>query len=209
MIRLLIADDHAVVRKGLRHILANAGDIQVVDEAAGGAEVLNFVSEKSYDLVLLDISMPGRNGLDILRQIKLLKPKLPVLMLSMHADEDYALRSYKGGASGYLMKDSPPEEILIAIRKVARGGRYLNVALAEKMPFWESSSEEPLHGRLSDREFQVMCMLAAGKTTREIAEELSLSMQTVSTYKARILEKMNMPTLANVIRYAIEKKLIP
>ncbi len=210
MIKVLIADDHAVVRKGLRHILSATEDILVSDEAANGAEVINMVGKNTCDVVLLDISMPGRNGLDILKQIKLQNPKLPVLMLSMHPEEDYASRCFKAGASGYLTKDGPADELLKAVRKVARGGRYISSSLADKLPFaWESQSEEPSHVLLSDREFQVMCMLAGGKTTTEIADELSLSSQTVSTYKARILEKMKMPSIAHVIRYAIENGLVP
>ena len=210
MIRVLVADDHAVVRKGLRHILSTTKDILVGDEAANGAEVIHMIAKNTYDLVLLDISMPGRNGLDILKQIKLQNPKLPVLMLSMHPEEDYATRCFKAGASGYLTKDGPADELLTAVRKVARGGRYISSSLADKLPFvWQSQSEEPSHGLLSDREFQVMCMLAGGKTTTQIADELSLSAQTVSTYKARILEKMKMPSIAHVIRYAIENGLVP
>jgi two-component system, NarL family, invasion response regulator UvrY len=210
MITILIADDHTVVRQGLRHIISSSGDIRVGDEAADGVAVINCISRNTYDLVLLDISMPGRNGLDILKQIRLHNPKLPVLILSMHSEEDYAVRCLKAGAAGYLTKDSPAEEILLAIRKVAQGGRYLNQSLVDKIPFaWESPGKEPFHGQLSDREFQVMCMLAGGKTTTEIADELSLSLQTVSTYKARILEKMKMPSIAHVIRYAIEKGLVP
>jgi DNA-binding NarL/FixJ family response regulator len=210
MIRVLIADDHAVVRKGLRHIISSTEDLCVGDEAADGEEAISFISRNPYGVVLLDISMPGRNGLDILKQIRLHKPKLPVLMLSMHAEEDYAVRCLRAGAAGYLTKDSPAEEIVFAVRKVARGGRYLTPSLVDKLPFvWESLPEEPFHGQLSDREFQVLCMLAGGKTTTEIADELSLSLQTVSTYKARILEKMKMPSMAHVIRYAIENGLVP
>jgi two-component system, NarL family, invasion response regulator UvrY len=210
MIKVLIADDHTVVRKGLRHILSATEDILVGDEAANGAEVIKMIGKNIYDVVLLDISMPGRNGLDILKQIRLQNAKLPVLMLSMHPEEDYAARCFKAGASGYLTKDSAAEELVTAIRKVARGGRYISSSLADKLPFaWESEAGEPSHGQLSDREFQVMCMLAGGKTTTEIADELSLSSQTVSTYKARILEKMKMPSIAHVIRYAIENGLVP
>jgi len=210
MIRVLIADDHAVVRKGLRHILSSTEDIVVGDEAANGAAVITMIGKNAYDVVLLDISMPGRNGLDILKQIKLQNPKLPVLMLSMHPEEDYAARCFRAGASGYLTKDGPANELVTAVRKVARGGRYISSSLADRLPFaWESRSEEPSHGLLSDREFQVMCMLAGGKTTTQIADELSLSSQTVSTYKARILEKMKMPSIAHVIRYAIENGLVP
>jgi two-component system, NarL family, invasion response regulator UvrY len=209
VIKILVVDDHAVVRKGLRQILSATGDIIVDGEAATGAEAIGMIGKNTYDIVMLDISMPGRNGVDILKQIKIYAPKLPVLMLSMHAEKEYAFRCFKAGAAGYLTKDSTPEEMLSAIRKVARGGRYISPLLADKLPFvWETDAEEPNHGRLSDREFQVMCMIAGGKTTTQIADELSLSLQTISTYKARILEKMKMPSMAQVIRYAIENGLV-
>jgi two-component system invasion response regulator UvrY len=210
VIKILIADDHLVVRKGLRQILSGAGDIVVGGEAADGAEAVSMIGKNTYDVVLLDISMPGRNGLDTLKQIKMYHPNLPVLMLSMHPEEDYAVRCYRAGAAGYLKKDTTSEEMLFAIRKVARGGRYVTPSIADKLPFaWESAVEEPLHGQLSDREYQIMCMLAGGKTTTQIARELSLSAQTISTYKARILEKMKMPSMAHVMRYAIENGLSP
>lgn len=209
VIKILIADDHTVVRKGLRLILSEIDDMVVDGEAENGAEAISMIGKNAYDLLLLDISMPGRNGLDILKQIRLHNTKLPVLVLSMHPEEDYAVRCFRAGAAGYLAKDSPSEEIISAIRKVVRGGRYVSPSLAEKLPLaWEPQRQEPSHARLSDREFQVMCMLAAGKTTAEIADELSLSSQTISTYKARILEKMNMPSIAHVIRYAIENGLV-
>lgn len=210
MIKILIADDHLVVRKGLRQILSGAGDIVVGGEAADGAEAVSMIGKNTYDVVLLDISMPGRNGLDTLKQIKMYHPNLPVLMLSMHPEEDYAVRCYRAGAAGYLKKDTTSEEMLTAIRKVARGGRYVTPSLADKLPFaWETAAEEPLHGQLSDREYQIMRMYAGGKTTTQIARELSLSAQTISTYKARILEKMKMPSMAHVMRYAIENGLSP
>ncbi len=210
MIRVLIADDHTVVRKGLKQIFSVTDDIVVTDEAGSGAEAISLIGRNSYDVVLLDISMPGRNGLDVLKQIRMLKPKLPVLIFSMHAEDEYAIRCYKAGAAGYLRKDSSADEVIAAIRKVARGGRYMNANLSEKLPFgWASSQEELPHGRLSDREFQIVFLLGAGKTTTEIAEELCLSAQTISTYKSRILEKMQMPSIAHVIRYLIENKLLP
>jgi DNA-binding NarL/FixJ family response regulator len=209
VIKILVVDDHAVVRKGLKQILSATGDVIVGGEAVNGAEAIAMIGKDAYDMVMLDISMPGRNGVDILKQIKLYAPKLPVLMLSMHTEKGYAIRCFRAGAAGYLTKDSTPEDMLSAIRKVARGGRYISPLLADEIPFvWESDEEEPTHGRLSDREFQVMCMLAEGKTTTEIADELSLSLQTISTYKARILEKMKMPSMAHVIRYAIENGLV-
>jgi DNA-binding NarL/FixJ family response regulator len=210
MIRVLIADDHTVVRKGLRQILSATGDIIVGGEASNGAEVIALIGGNKYDVVLLDISMPGRNGLDILKQIRVSAPNLPVLIFSMHPEEDYALRCYRAGAAGYLSKDSPAEEILSGIRKVARGGRYISPSFADKLPFASGSlTGEPSHGQLSDREVEVMRLLAGGKSTTEIAHELSLSTQTVSTYKARILLKMKMPSIAHVIRYAIENGLVP
>jgi len=154
--------------------------------------------------------MPGRNGLDILKQVRIHDPKLPVLILSMHSENEYAVRCLKAGAAGYLTKESPPEEVIAAIRKVASGGRYISLALVEKLPFaWEPPTEKLLHARLSDREFQVMCMFARGKKAGEISAELSLSSQTISTYKSRILEKMKMQSIAQVIRYAIENGLVP
>jgi DNA-binding NarL/FixJ family response regulator len=169
-----------------------------------------MICKNTYDLVLLDISMPGRNGLDILKQIRIHDPKLPVLILSMHSENEYAVRCLKAGAAGYLTKESPPEEVIAAIRKVASGGRYISLALAEKLSFaWEPPTEKLLHTHLSDREFQVMCMFARGKKAGEISAELSLSSQTISTYKSRILEKMKMQSIAQVIRYAIENGLVP
>jgi DNA-binding NarL/FixJ family response regulator len=209
MIRILIVDDHPVVRKGLRHMLSGAKDILIGGEASNGSEAISMIGKDSYDVVLLDISMPGRNGLDVLKQIKLYRPRLSVLMLSMHPEEDYALRCYKGGAAGYLTKDSPAEEMLTAIRIVARGGRYVAPSLADRLPFLlETETEEPAHGKLSDRELQILCMFASGKLPSQIARELSLSPQTISTYKARILEKMKMPSMAHLIRYATENRLV-
>lgn len=209
-VKVLIADDHAVVRRGLREILSATTDIIVKDEAANGADAINMICKNTYDLVLLDISMPGRNGLDILKQIRIHDPKLPVLILSMHSENEYAVRCLKAGAAGYLTKESPPEEVIAAIRKVASGGRYISLALVEKLPFaWEPPTEKLLHTHLSDREFQVMCMFARGKKAGEISAELSLSSQTISTYKSRILEKMKMQSIAQVIRYAIENGLVP
>ncbi len=210
MVRVLVADDHAVVRRGLRQMFEASSDIEVAGEAATGSEVLSHVERGSYDAVLLDISMPGRNGLEVLKQIRAMAPGLPVIIFSMHPGEDYAVRCLKAGAAAYLTKDSAAEEILAAVRRVARGGRYLNPALLDKLPLgWESRQDEPQHARLSDREFEVMCLCARGMTTAQIAEELSLSAQTISTYKTRILEKMKLPSFAHVIRYAVEHGLVP
>ncbi len=208
-IRLLIGDDHAVVRKGMKQILAETKDIVVADEAGNGREVLEKVRKSDFDMVLLDISMPGRDGLEILKELKSLKPKLPVLMLSMYPEEQYAVRSLRSGASGYLTKDSAPDELISAIRKVSSGGKYVSASLAEKLALKLGADvEKPLHEALSDREYQVMCMIASGKAVKEIGEELSLSVKTVSTYRSRILEKMRLKGNAELTRYAIDNKLV-
>jgi DNA-binding NarL/FixJ family response regulator len=209
MIKILVADDHAIVREGLKQIISEVSDMVVADEATNGLEALHKASENMYDIVLLDIAMPGKNGLDVLKRLKRKKPKLPVLMLSVHPEEQYAVRSLRAGASGYLTKESAPEELIRAIRKISRGGKYLSASLAEKLVIdLEIHEQKPCHEILSDREYQVMCMFASGKTTKEIAEELSLSIQTVSTYKSRILYKMKMNTMADVIRYAVKLGLV-
>lgn len=208
-IRLLIGDDHAVVRKGMKQILAETKDIVVADEAGNGREVLEKVQKSDFDMVLLDISMPGRDGLEILKELKSLKPKLPVLMLSMYPEEQYAVRSLRSGASGYLTKDSAPDELISAIRKVSSGGKYVSASLAEKLAHKLGADvEKPLHEALSDREYQVMCMIASGKAVKEIGEELSLSVKTVSTYRSRILDKMRLKGNAELTRYAIDNKLV-
>ena len=208
-IRLLIGDDHAVVRKGMKQILAETRDIVVADEASNGREVLEKVQKNDFDMVLLDISMPGRDGLEVLKELKNLKPRLPVLMLSMYPEEQYAVRSLRSGASGYLTKDSAPDELISAIRKVSSGGKYVSASLAEKLAQKLGADEEkPPHEVLSDREYQVMCMIASGKTVKEIGEELSLSVKTVSTYRSRILSKMRMKVNAELTRYAIDNKLV-
>jgi two-component system, NarL family, invasion response regulator UvrY len=208
-IRLLIGDDHAVVRKGMKQILAETRDIVVADEAGNGREVLEKVQKDDFDMVLLDISMPGRDGLEVLKELKSLRPKLPVLMLSMYPEEQYAVRSLRSGASGYLTKDSAPDELISAIRKVSTGGKYVSASLAEKLAHkLGADMENPLHEALSDREYQVMCMIASGKAVKEIGEELSLSVKTVSTYRSRILNKMRLKGNAELTRYAIDNKLV-
>jgi two-component system invasion response regulator UvrY len=209
MIKTFVADDHVIVRQGLKQIVADTHDIVVAGEASDGYEVLDKVLRNDYDVVLLDITMPGRSGLDILSELKSRKPKLPVLVLSIHPEEQYATRVLKAGAAGYLTKASASEELVAAIRKVSVGGKYVSPYLAEKLAFdLESGAEEPLHQTLSDREYQVMCMIASGKTVKEIAEELSLSAKTISTYRTRILVKMQMKKTAELIRYAIENRLL-
>jgi DNA-binding NarL/FixJ family response regulator len=209
MIKILIADDHAVVREGLKQIISETSDMRVTDEANNGQEVLNKVSEQHYDVVLLDITMPGRSGLDVLKQLKSKKPKLPVLMLSVHPEEQYAVRTLKAGASGYLTKGSATDELISAIRKISTGKKYVSSSLAEKLAFdLDLDHEKPRHEILSDREYQVMSMIASGKTVKEIADELSLSVQTISTYRSRILEKMKMKNNAEIIYYAVKQGLV-
>lgn len=209
MIKILIADDHAIVRRGLKQILAETPDMVVAGEAHNGQELLDKVRDHQWDVVVLDISMPGRGGLDTLKQLKSERPKLPVLMLTIHPEDQYAVRVLRAGASGYLTKESAPDHLVEAIRKVARGGKYISPHLAEKLAFnLESLSEKPLHEALSDREFQVLRFIASGKTVKEIGEELSLSVKTISTYRTRILEKMKMRNNAELTHYAIQQKLV-
>jgi len=209
MIRILIADDHTLVREGLKQILSDLPDMAVTDEASNGKEVLDKVRENDFDVVLLDISMPGQSGVDILKQIKLIKPKLPVLILSMYPEEKYAIRTLRAGASGYLTKDSVPDELIEALRTVSLGKRYITYTLAEKIAYdWDVDAKKPLHERLSDREYQVMCMIASGKAVSQIAKEISLSVKTISTHRARIMKKMNMKNNAELTHYAIKHGLV-
>jgi DNA-binding NarL/FixJ family response regulator len=209
MIKILIADDHAIVREGLKQILSESADLIVVAEASSGQEVLEKISKSDLDLVVLDIAMPGRGGLDILKEIKTQRPRLPVLMLSMYPEEQYAIRVLKSGASGYLTKESAPSELVMAIRQISQGKKYISPSLAEKLAIdLEINPDKMPHEILSDREYQVMCMIASGKTLKEIADGLSLSIKTISTYRSRILEKMNMKTNAELTHYAIKNNLV-
>jgi DNA-binding NarL/FixJ family response regulator len=209
MIKILIADDHPIVRAGLKQILAEASDIEVTAEAGDGHDLLRLIRKGGIDVVLLDITMPGLTGLDALKQIKLENPDLPILVLSMHPEDQYGIRVLKAGAGGYLMKSAAPDQLVGAIRKVYRGGKYVSPALAEKMAFGLQTGASGLpHEVLSDREYQVLCMIASGKTVKEIAAELALSEKTVSTYRARILEKMNMKTNSELTHYAIKLGLV-
>ncbi len=209
MIRILVADDHTVVREGIKQILSGQDDMDVAGEAANGQEVLSKIKKETYDLILLDISMPGRNGLEILKEIKAMEPRLPVLILSMHPEEQYAVRMLRAGAAGYLTKASAPQELIRAIQKVSAGGKYVTTSLAEKLAFeLDGGAEKPRHEMLSNREYQVMLMLASGQTVSEVAEELCLSAKTITTYRTRILEKMNMKKNAELTLYAVKNNLI-
>jgi DNA-binding NarL/FixJ family response regulator len=209
MIRVLVADDHAVVRRGLLQILEEVPAMVVAGEASTGRQVLQAVQRGSYDVLVLDIAMPDGGGLEVLRQLKSLKPDLPVLILSMYGERQYALRALKAGAAGYLTKESAPDELVAAILKVARGGRYVTRSLAEELAgaLGGALEREP-HEALSDREYQVMCLLAAGNTITEIAAELSLSVKTISTYRARIREKLGLKNTSEIIRYALQRGLV-
>ena len=208
-IKILIADDHPIVRAGIKQILADTPDMVASDEAGSGQEVLNLIRKKDYDVILLDISMPGRSGLEILKDLKKEKPKTSVLILSIYPEEQYAIRALKAGASGYLTKSSAPNELVSAIRKISNGSRYITAALAEKLAsYFAMDLKKPLHETLSDREYQVMLMIAAGKTVTEIAGELCLSVKTISTYRTHILEKMYVKNNSEIARYAIQNNLL-
>ena len=209
MLSILLADDHAVVREGLKQILAELEDSVALAEASHGQEVLDKIRQNHFDIILLDISMPGQSGLEILKQIKSEKPEISVLVLSMFPEEQYAVRALKAGASGYLTKESAPQELIQAIKKIASGRKYITPSLAEKLADdFDTDYERPRHESLSDREFQVMQLLAKGKTVKDIGEELFLSIKTVSTYRTRILEKIELKNNAELIHYAIRNKLI-
>jgi len=207
--RVLIADDHAVFRRGLKETIGETFPRVAFGEANSAQETLGHVRLHDWDIVILDISMPGKSGLDILNDLKRLRPKLPILLLSMHPEEQYARRALRSGASGYLTKESVPEELKLAVRKIVAGGRYVSASLAEKLANdLRRGVEVPVHELLSDREFQVLRMIASGKTVKEIAEEIDLSVKTVSTYRARILEKTGLRTTADLIRYAFQAQLV-
>ncbi len=208
-IRILIADDHPIVREGYKKILTSQPDMDVTGEAGNGQEVLDLIQKKEFDLILLDISMPGRSGLEILKELKGQKPHLPVMILSIYPEEQYAVRAFRDGASGYLTKASTPKELISAIRKVSQGGRYVTEALAEKLTYFlHGDVDKAPHEKLSDREYQVMLLIASGKTVTQIAEELCLSVKTISTYRRHILEKMQFSTNAEITMYAIQNKLL-
>lgn len=206
---ILVVDDHAVVRRGLRQVIADEYDDVLVDEASTGQGALDAVQRRDWDAVLLDINLPDKNGLDVLKEIKVVRPALLVLILSHHSEEQYAARAYKAGAAGYLTKDSAAEELVAAIRKVLSGGRYVSSSFAERLAGHLSgeAGAEP-HEILSDREHLVLCQIASGKTVSQIADELALSVKTISTYRARLLDKLQLANNAELMRYAIDRRLV-
>jgi len=207
--RILIADDHPIFRAGVKEILLKEKDVESIGEADTGHKVLELARKRRWDVVLLDLTMPGKDGLQVLPELRREQPELPILVLSAHPEDQLALRLLKSGAAGYLTKDKAPEVLLTAIRKVLRGEKYISESLAEKIALDTVSGEtKSLHEMLSQREYQVMTMIAAGKTSTEIAKKLFLSIRTVSTYRARVLEKMNMKTNAELIRYGLQNKLV-
>jgi DNA-binding NarL/FixJ family response regulator len=209
MIRVLLADDHHVVRAGLRELLSGAEDITVAGEATDGHEALERVRNAEYDVAVLDMSMPGRSGIELIRLVKAERPRLKVLVLSMHSEEQYAVRALRAGASGYLTKDAAPDELIAAIRRVASGGAYVTPETAQRLALEASRDAGAApHTLLSDREFQVLRLLADGRTVGEIARQLSLSVKTVSTHKTHVMEKMGLANAAELIRYALEHRLL-
>ncbi len=209
MINVLIADDHTLIRKGLKQILDDTADMRVTGEAETGMQAIQMAQKAPFDMILLDISLPDKNGIDVLKQLKLINADVPVLMLSMHAEDQYAVRSMKAGAAGYLNKQSAPSQLVNAIRTVASGKKYISGELAEQLANGLSQGYQELrHQTLSDREYQTLCLMASGKKLSEMAKIMSLSAKTVSVYRARLLEKMNLKTNAEAIHYAISNHLI-
>lgn len=208
MIRIIVADDHPVVREGLKRLVGEYRDMEVVAEASCGEEALAVAREVEADLILLDVSMPGPGVLEVIRQLREERSQLRILVLSIHPEEQYAVRTLRAGAVGYLMKNHTPEELAGAIRQVHRGGRFVSASLAERLALGlDPSSEAPLHERLSGREFEVLCLMGSGLTMKEIAARLERSPKTVSTYRARLLEKLRLRTTADLIRYAVQNNL--
>jgi len=208
MIRVIIVDDHPVIRRGLKQIIGDEPDMEVVGEAENARECFSLVRKTDCSLVVLDINLPDKSGFDVLIQLKSEKPDLPILILSVHPENKFASRLVKAGASGYLMKESAPAELVKAIRKVSSGGKYVSESLSEKIIFQADDSERPLHESLSNREFQILCMIAQGKTLKSIAGELCVSEKTVSSYRSRVMEKMKMSTNSDLTLYASEHHLV-
>jgi two-component system, NarL family, invasion response regulator UvrY len=209
MLKVLIADDHPVVRQGVKQILTEELQLKQFDEARNAREVLEKVSRNKWDILILDINLPDMSGLEILRQLKKVHPDLPVLVLTVFDEDQIAIRVLKAGASGFVTKETMPNELIAAVKKIHSGGKYVSPSLAEKLVFnIYTEDEKPLHHKLSNREYQVICLIAAGKSVKQIAEELYLSIQTIRTYRTRILEKMELNTDAELIHYAIQHGLI-
>ena len=209
MIKVCVVDDHAVVREGLKRIISENSEMAVTAEASDGHEALEVIRKTPPDVLVLDITMPNWNGLEVLKAVHSELPRLPVLVLSMHSEDQYAIRVLRAGASGYLTKESAPAKLIQAIRKVMRGGKYVSASLAERLVFdLDGRSGRPPHELLSDREYQVLCMIGAGKTVTGIAAEIGLSVKTISTYRVRILEKLNMKNNAQLVRYAVTEGLV-
>lgn len=209
MIRVLLADDHTIVRKGLKQILSEGIRSIEFGEASNASEAIDLLKKDPFDIVILDLSMPGRSGLDLLKDIKVLKPKIPVFILSMYPEDQYALRVIKAGAMGYMTKDSAPEELVKGVTKILNGGKYVSPALSEHLlDLVQEPSNTESHQMLSDREFEVLRLIASGKTVSEIGTKLSLSVKTVSTYRTRILEKLHLSTNSELTRYAMQRKLV-
>ena len=208
MIKVIIVDDHPVVRRGLKQIIEDEPDMEVAGEAKNAGECFSLVRQTDCTLVVLDITLPDRNGFDVLKQLKYEHPNVPILILSVHPEDQYGLRFIKAGASGYLMKEGAAEELVKAIRKVNAGGKYISASLAEKLVSHLDAFDKPPHENLSNREFQILCLIAEGKTPKGIADELCISEKTVSTYRSRILEKMEISTNSGLTRYALENHLV-
>ena len=209
MIRIVVADDHTIVREGLKQILTAAGDLEVVAEAQNGFEVMDRIRALDFDVLLLDMSMPGKSGIELIKQVHAEKPRLRILILSMHEEHQYAVRAIRAGAAGYLTKEGASAQLVSAIRRVAGGGAYISADVAEQLALGAMpGAKGPPHSTLSDREFQIFRMIAEGRSVSDIAERLNLSVKTVSTHKANILQKMNMSTQAELIRYALTHRLV-
>jgi two-component system, NarL family, invasion response regulator UvrY len=209
VIRVLIADDHAVVRRGLREILSEASDIVVAGEAVNASDVARLLAAEKFDVAVLDMNMPGASGLELLADVHATYPQLPILVLTMHPEEQFGVHVLKAGAAGFLNKESAPEKLVEAVRKVGRGGRWISAELAETLASVVAGGQDgPLHARLTGRELEVMCLLASGKTVSDVAKKLALSVKTVSTHRTRTLAKMNMKTNAELTHYAIKNKLV-
>lgn len=208
-LKVFIADDHLLIREGLKKILSGEKEFTVVGEAGDPEEIIDFINENDVDILILDLNMPGRSGLDVLKHVKRIKPELKVLILSMYPEDQFGERTIKAGASGYITKESASEELMKALKKIAKGGNYISPAFAEKLLFKKKHmpGDKP-HELLSDRELQIMILLAKGKTQVEISNELALSSSTINTYRSRILEKLNLKSNAEIIRYAIQNKLV-